>query len=156
MKLKNLLLLMAVFISISAYAQKLSPSKVPANVKNAFKVKFSGATSVKWEMDDENYEAEFKLKNVMQSASFDKEGGWLDTESKIKSSDLPKEVKQAIKKEVAGFKITEASKIESAAHGSCYEVQVVKGDEVIDVLVSEKGDILDKSPGKKEVTAKKK
>ena len=52
-----------------------------------------GLNKVEWKLkSDKNYEAEFKLKDVAVAAKFDDKGRWLETETAIEQSALPKEV----------------------------------------------------------------
>ena len=76
-----------------AHGQPLPADKVPASVRDAFKAKFPGLNKVEWKLkSDKNYEAEFKLKDVAVAAKFDDKGRWLETETAIEQSALPKEV----------------------------------------------------------------
>ena len=104
MKKFLIVLLCAAFMSISVYAQKISTDKVPAVVASAFKTKFPNATKVNWELENANeYEAEFKLNGEEMSASYDKEGKWMETETEIKISALPAAVQSALKKKFCGL-----------------------------------------------------
>jgi hypothetical protein len=138
-------------MSNAACAQKISADKVPAAVTSAFKAKFPKATKTSWEMENANeYEAGFKLNGEEVSANFDNTGKWLETETEIKVSALPAAVKAALSKDFAGFKIEEASKIESAKDGNCYEAELEKGEETFDVLFLPNGKILSKTKLEKE------
>jgi len=138
-------------MSNAAYAQKISADKVPTAVTSAFKAKFPNATKTSWEMENANeYEASFKLNGKEVSANFDNTGKWLETETEIKVSALPAAVKAALSKDFAGFKIEEASKIESAKDGNCYEAELEKGEETFDVLFLPNGKILSKTKLEKE------
>jgi len=144
-------LLTAALMSNAAYAQKISADKVPTAVTSAFKAKFPNATKTSWEMENANeYEASFKLNGKEVSANFDNTGKWLETETEIKVSALPAAVKAALSKDFAGFKIEEASKIESAKDGNCYEAELEKGEETFDVLFLPNGKILSKTKLEKE------
>ena len=151
MKNNLIMLLCAAFMSMSVYAQKISADKVSAAVMTTFKVKFPSAENVTWEMETAGeYEASFKSNTVEQSATFDRNGRWVSTETEINVSELPETVTQAIAKQFAGFKTTEASKVEHTRHGSCYEAEIVKEKESYDVLVSSKGEVLSKQTEKED------
>jgi len=140
------LLLIAELMSNGAYAQKISVDKVPAAVTSAFKEKFPTTTKTSWEIENTNeYEAGFKLNGEEVSANFDNTGKWLETETEIKVSDLPSAVLDALAKDYAGFKIEEASKIESVKYGNCFEAEVKKGEEAFDVLFTSDGKVLSKT-----------
>jgi len=55
-------------------------------------------------MEREDYEINFKDKGVEMSANFDAAGKWLETETEIKASDLPKEVSASAAKFFAGLR----------------------------------------------------
>ena len=129
-----------------AYAQKIAADKVPSAVSSAFKTKFPTATKTTWEIENKNeFEANFKLNGVETSANFDNAGKWLETETEIKVAELPAAIQTAIKTDFAGFKIEEASKIESLKNGNCYEAEIEKGEESYDVLFSNDGKVLSRS-----------
>jgi hypothetical protein len=150
MKKIIVLLSACLLISLMGYTQKITPDKVPVPVRQAFAKKFPAATDVKYEMEKKDYEINFKQKGVEMSANFDATGKWLETETEIKESDLPKEVSNTVGKNFAGFKISEIAKVESADKGLCYEMDLKKDKERYEVQFSPKGDILKKTPLKKE------
>ena len=139
-------LLSAALLSNAAYAQKISADKVPSAVTSAFKAKFPTATKATWEMENANeFEANFKQNGEEVSANFDITGKWLETETEIKVSALPTAIQSALTKDFAGFKIEEASKIESVKNGNCYEAEIEKGEETFDVLFTADGKVLSKT-----------
>lgn len=157
MKKYLIMLLCAAFMSISVYAQKISADKVPAAASSAFKSKFPGATKVGWELENVNeYEAEFKLNGEEMSASYDKEGKWMETETEIKVSALPAAIQSALKKNFAEFKVKEASKIESAKNGNCFEAEIEKGKESYEALFTPEGKLLSKTKKEEKKEEKKK
>lgn len=151
MKNVIILLLLAVSMSNTACAQKISADKVPGAVTSAFKAKFPTAAKTSWEMEKTNeYEAGFKLNGSEMSANFDNTGKWLETETEIKVSALPVAVSSALKKDFADYKINEASKIESVKNGKCFEAEIEKGEETFDVLFTPDGKMLSKTKMEKE------
>ena len=150
MKKIIVLLSACLLISLMGFSQKITPDKVPAPVKEAFAKKFPGATDVKYEMEKKDYEINFKDKGVEMSANFDATGKWLETETEIKVSDLPKEVSASVAKNFAGFKISEIAKTETPDKGLIYEMDLKKDKEGFEVQFSPKGDILKKTPLKKQ------
>jgi hypothetical protein len=104
-------------VACMAYSEPLPSDKVPAKVREAFRAKFPDVNKVEWKLkDDKNYEAEFKQKDVEVAAKFDDQGKWLETETAIEKSDLPKEVRASISKEFKDYKIIETQKVERAAN----------------------------------------
>lgn len=148
MKKLIFLLLGIALLSQVSFAQKVAASKVPNAVTSTFNSKFSSASNVKWELEDAEYEANFKINGKEMSANFDKMGTWTETETEIKVSTLPASVRATLSKEFAGFKIEEASQIESAKNGNCYEAEIENGKESYDVLFSADGKFLSKTKEK--------
>jgi hypothetical protein len=133
-------------ISLLGYTQKITPDKVPAPVKQAFLNKFPSATNISYEMEKKDYEINFKEKGVEMSANFDATGKWLETETEIKESDLPKDVSASVAKNFSGFKISEVAKAETPGKGLIYEMDLNKEKEGYEVQFSPKGDVLKKTP----------
>jgi hypothetical protein len=150
--MKKIVVLLSAFllISLMGYNQKITPDKVPATVKQAFTKKFPTGTDVKYEMEKKDYEINFKDKGVEMSANFDATGKWLETETEIKESALPKEVSASVAKNFAGFKISEVAKVEAPEKGLIFELDLKKNKEGYEVQFSPKGDIIKKHPLKKE------
>lgn len=147
--MKQLTLLLLFTFTLNAIAQKVNPENVPESVKNSFKAKFPTAEKVKWEMDYENFEAEFKLDKNEVSAEFDKDGNWLETETPIKPSAITTEVKDFLSKNFSGFEIKEAEKKETVNKGILYELEIKKGELEYDIVVSEKGQLISRTDNDK-------
>lgn len=135
--MRKLLLFFATIISISsAVAQKISADNVPAAVITAFKAKFSIAEKTTWELDYDNYEADFTVGKTDFSSKFDKDGKWLETTTYLKPSELPKEIKEALSKQygeiLSAYKIEDAKKIEKEKE-TIYTMEITKGENVYDV-----------------------
>ena len=145
--MKNIIVLLSacLLISLMGYTQKVAPDKVPAPVKQAFAKKFPAATDLKYEMEKKDYEINFKDKGVEMSANFDVTGKWLETETEIKESDLPKEVSASVARNFTGFKISEIAKTEAPGKGLIYEMDLKKDKEGFEVQFSPKGDIVKKT-----------
>lgn len=147
--MKKITFVLFVTFSINSFAQKLSQENVPEVVKTNFKTKFPAAEKAKWEMDYENFEVEFKLNKNEVSAAFDKDGNWLETETPIKPSTIPTEVKDFLSKNFSGFEIKEAEKKETANKGILYELEIKKGELEYDIVVSEKGQLISRTDNDK-------
>ncbi|MGA3014127.1 MAG: PepSY-like domain-containing protein, partial [Bacteroidales bacterium] len=98
------LIVMILILSSVSFAQKVTPDKVPAVVKQAFSKEYPKAIETSWRMYDNNYQALFNLNGVKHAAKFDKNGQWIDKEERIDLSNLPKEVTASIAKNFAGYK----------------------------------------------------
>lgn len=125
---------------ISACAQKV---EAPDAVKSAFNTKFSAAQGVVWEQEGEAWEADFKMKNVKMSASFDVNGGWLATETEMKTKEAPEVVTSALEKGFAGWELEELESVEMANFQG-YEVSIEKDEKEMEVLISSTGEIVNK------------
>lgn len=130
-------------ISMSACAQKIKEIEVPQPVKTAFTTKFPQATAVKWELEDgKEYEAEFKENGKERSATFSLTGQWMETETEIKTAELPAAVTQAIATSFAGSKVEEAETVETPDRGTFYEVELEKGEQPLEVQFAADGTVL--------------
>ena len=156
MKKIIVLLTACLLFSLMSFSQKVTADKVPVPVKEAFTKKFPAATDVKYEMEKKDYEINFKDKGVAMSANFDATGKWIETETEIKESDLPKEVTVSVAKNFGGFKVEEVAKTETPDKGLIYEMDLKKDKEGYEVQFSAKGDVLKKTPLKKEKDEEKK
>lgn len=117
----------------------------PKSVTDNFNSKFSGATKVKWDQEEENeWEAEFKMNGSEMSANFDNAGRWMETEKEMKARQLPSAVQNAVKMQFAGYEIEEASEIETPDFKG-YELGIEKGNEEFEVLVNADGKITKKT-----------
>ena len=101
---KIMLLLIIGGATFTACAQKLDASKVPSAVKTSFAKDFPGM-STKWEKENANYEANFKMDGKTMSALYDAKGNKQETETDIKISDLPQSVKDYIAQNYKGEKL---------------------------------------------------
>lgn len=133
---KSLLFFVTVISISSVFAQKIAVDNVPASVITAFKAKFSIAEKITWELDYDNYEADFTVGKNDFSSKFDKDGKWLETVTYLKPSELPKEIKEALSKKygeiLSAYKIDDAKKIEKEKE-TIYTMEITKGENVYDV-----------------------
>ena len=113
-----------VFIYTSSIA-----GTAPSAVKKSFEKKFPTATKVSWGKESETeWEAEFTLNGKKVSANFAQNGEWLETETNIDITSLPKPVAAAIKSAYPKWTITEADIIETSKNGSVYEADLKMGE----------------------------
>ena len=117
-----------IIIALVLLALPLTAQKnVPEAVTAAFAKRFPAATNIQWEKESaKEYEASFKLEGVSVSASYSPNGDWLETETTIKTSELPAEVSSAFAAAVKNGSITGASRTESPK-GTTYEVEYTAG-----------------------------
>src|ERR1017187_4845121 len=114
----------------AAYAQKINEDKVPATVLSNFKKQFATATKTQWEMDDADFEVNFKNCGIECSAKYDKQGNWFETEQEIKKSELPVAVKQAVEKEFPKANADEIGKVSLPNNKTVYELDITKDKQI--------------------------
>jgi|WetSurMetagenome_2_1015567.scaffolds.fasta_scaffold766823_1 hypothetical protein len=133
-------------LSLTGFPRTTSPGKVPSTVKQAFEVKYPGATDIKYGVEQNDYQVKFREEGVRMTASFDEYGSWLMTATEIRASDLPKDVSASLAKNFAGYLISEVERIETSQYGILYEMDLDNDHEAIEVQIAPNGDILKKSP----------
>ena len=137
-------LVIAMMISAAGVAQKLTPGKVPKEIRKAFTKEFPKGAGASWSLDEGNYEVNFLVNQVKNSATFDKDGKWLEKEATLKEKELPKPVKTTLKKEFKGFKLNTVEQVETPDKGIQYHIVITKGGESFDLQLSPTGDVLNK------------
>ena len=146
--MKKIIVLLSVYLLISGltYSQKIADDKVPAPVKQTFAKKFPAATDVKYEMEKKDYEINFIENGVEMSANFDAKGNWLETETAIKETGLPKEVSASLAQNFKGFKISEIARVDKPENVLIYEMDLKKDKEGYEVQFKTNGEILNRKP----------
>jgi len=151
--MKNLMLILlfgSFFCSLS-FGQRITTDKVPVLVSRAFISKFPASNQQSWSMEGKGtYEVDFFNGNKKQSATYEEDGTWLQTETEIKFSQLPHPVSAAFNKQFGDFTIQETTEVETADKGTLYELVINKGKEGYEVQFSAKGELLKKEAAKEE------
>jgi len=143
--IQTLILGTSIGISFISCAQQ-----TPQKVTDVFKAKYPTATHTKWENEKENtWEVEYKMNNIEHSSNFNNEGEWLETETEIKISELPAVIKNAIKAKYPTAEIEEAEKVETPKYKG-YEVEIENGETEMEIVLDEKGNILEVKTEKEE------
>lgn len=90
--MKNSILTCLVLLFTSfAIAQSVSEKEVPAIVKSTFLISYPDQTTVNWEKEKGNYEANFKVGKTQRAMLLDSDGNILETEEEIDAKNyLPK------------------------------------------------------------------
>lgn len=148
--MKNIILLLltaAVLLSFAAPAQVLTADQVPPVVKQAFQAKFPAVKAAAWKLkSDKNYEAEFTLKGTEIAAKFDAAGKWLETESAISRSRVPKAVRTAVTKQFAGYTVVERQTVQRCNEERLiYELHLENAKEVVKAWLAADGAVLNQS-----------
>lgn len=139
--MKKLFLAIAIALSATMLAQTETKSKktaIPVNVKEAFSKDFP-EKKAKWGKEDDGFEAEFKINGTDASAVYDKTGHRKALEIAIKTSELPANTLEYLKKNYSTNKITEAAKITDDKDVVTYEAEIGKNGKSYDVLFDANG-----------------
>jgi Putative beta-lactamase-inhibitor-like, PepSY-like len=118
-------------ISLGAHAQKIAAARLPTAVKAAFAKQFVGATA-KWEKENGEYEAGFKIDGKDMSALFSADGKMTESEVSIKPIELPAKILTYVKANYKDKKIKGAAKITKADGTINYEAEVNGVDVMFD------------------------
>ncbi|MFT3827958.1 MAG: PepSY-like domain-containing protein [Chitinophagaceae bacterium] len=136
MKRNALLLLAAMITYVGATAQEKEKEEksipAPAVAKAAFSKAFPGASKVKWEKENSDYEVNFTKDGKEMSAVYDSKGVLKETEVEITAAELPAAATEYIKQHYKGATVKEAAKITTASGTVTYEAEVNKKDVIFD------------------------
>lgn len=142
--MKNLILIISIVVLFSLNACGQKSENVPENVRSAFSQKFPDATKKKWGKENNSeWEAEFKMNGKEYSANFNTAAVWLETEYDVNVNDLPEVVRLTIQNEFKEYKVKE-SEISETKDGKCYELELKKGEEKLEVTLDLDGNVLKK------------
>ncbi|WP_016990271.1 PepSY-like domain-containing protein [Flavobacterium sp. ACAM 123] len=86
--MKHVILFAAIAISAIGCAQSKDNKDLPKVVKEAFQNEYPNM-KVTWDIEEDGFEAEFKLNGKEASANYDKKGHKVATEIEIKENELP-------------------------------------------------------------------
>lgn len=137
---KSIIVITLIMVSLVSFAQKTEEQNVPQVVKNALLQKFPKAKEVKWDKEENNYEASFKNNKVDNSILFNANGKIIETEIAITVSQLPKKALQYLNDNYKNQKVKEAAKIVTEKGTVIYEAEI-KGK---DLLFDENGNYITK------------
>ena len=133
-------LLPAVMLTLAFAASASTVFAQSAAQKGALKKAYPGATGVKWDKEDGDYEASFKNAGKSMSLIIDAKGMVKETETDITVAELPATVRAYVAKQMPGKKIKEAAIIVDASGKKLYEAEVAGKD----ILFDEAGQVVKK------------
>jgi len=136
--MKSIIILLTGILLSAGYAQNLYTKDIPKIVIDKFNSSFPKAANVKWTIEKSNYEASFKTSRKEMSVNFDEKGNVVETETEIKLSGLPVEIRTSISKNYSGYKITEITKIKTRGI-TTYEAEVTHGKDKMDLMYDDHG-----------------
>jgi hypothetical protein len=122
---------------------------VPAAVKSDFEQKYPAANDVEWEKDGNEYKVDFRINGEKNTLKYGEDNSVKKSEIRIDKSALPAAVTKTVESQYSGYTIEKADEINEVGKGKQYEVEVKKGDEVLDVHLTPNGEIIKKDPEKK-------
>ncbi|MCB0444108.1 MAG: PepSY-like domain-containing protein [Ignavibacteriae bacterium] len=144
MKKLNVSVLLAITIAFTSCAQSRSDQKAPQSVMSSFAQKFPNASKVEWDKEnDKEWEAEFKMNNSKYSANFSNTGEWLETEYKIKISEIPADIKTILDANFKDYDI-EIAEISETSQGKSYEFEIEVGEQELEVTIDQNGNLTKK------------
>jgi Protein of unknown function (DUF2874). len=118
------------------------PLNVPEVVKQDFAAQYPKAVKVKWSLEKPGeYEAEFNLIKTEMAALYDAKGVLIESETKMKESELPQAVRSTLAKDFAGYKIAEVEKADAKGVVS-YEMEAKKGKKEYELVFDKTGKLL--------------
>ncbi|MGL2986370.1 PepSY-like domain-containing protein [Flavobacterium sp. RSSA_27] len=135
---KSVIIVITLVLSTIAFAQKVKDTKVPEIVSKSLISKYPCAKKVKWDKEENNYEASFVINKTENSVLFNANGKIIETEVEITAVQLPKSIVNYISKNYKNQKVKEAAKIISEKGIVTYEAEI-KGK---DLLFDENGKLL--------------
>jgi hypothetical protein len=126
--MKKLLLFVCLILGITVFAQK--NKQIPEAAKNAFAKSFTGATNVKWDKENADFEVDFKLDGKEMSALYDVKGNLKETEEAVSKDKLPAAALTYFNQQYKNVAIKETAKITKANKTIVYEIGV-KGKDIL-------------------------
>ncbi|GAB3825882.1 PepSY-like domain-containing protein [Hymenobacter jeollabukensis] len=138
-----LLLALATGLAGAAKAQEITAKQVPPAAVASLKKAYPAAKSIKWEKEDGNYEAEFQQGADRLSVVITPAGQLLETETEIRTAQLPAAVRSKLVRAYAGYQVTEAARIVTAATGATtYEAELRRPGKKMDVIFDANGAVV--------------
>jgi len=137
---KSVMAMALIMLSFVSFAQKTKEQNVPQIIKNSLIEKFPNAKNVKWDKEENNFEASFKNNNIDNSILFNANGKIIETEIAIDVNQLPKNALQYLNDNFKNKKIKETAKIITEKGDTIYEAEI-KGN---DLFFDENGNFITK------------
>lgn len=126
------MLIGAIFLGMNfSIAQTIAIKDVPKEVVEAVKAKYPTA-KIEWEMEGENYEAEFEAEGIGFDVLITPAGKILEIEEEVESTTLPAGATTYLNKNFPGKKIKDAEKVTDAFGKVTYSVEIEDYDYIFD------------------------
>lgn len=141
-------------------AQKIEQQNLPVAVLQNFTKLYPDVVNVKWELEDGNYEGQYKKNDIQSEVVFSSTGTFIQAEKSLNSPhDLPAAVLASLKKDFSGFNYKDAEIVTIADGQTLYEVEALKAAISYELIYEANGTLKEKSeshPSTKEKDKKKK
>ena len=137
---KSVMTIALIMLSFVSFAQKIKEQNVLQVIKKALSEKFPNVKNVKWDKEENNFEASFKNNNIDNSILFNANGKIIETEIAIEVNQLPKNALQYLNDNFKNQKVKEAAKIITEKGNLIYEAEI-KGK---DLFFDENGNFITK------------
>lgn len=113
----------------------------------AFSARFGSAQVVNWEMEDADYEVNFKMDGVASSAVIDASGKILVVENDVELSALPAAIAAYLSTNYSGITPSGAEKAVETDGKTLFEVQLNTEAGAIELIFDADGNFLEKKVG---------
>jgi hypothetical protein len=124
---KKLIFSLVILFSVASVDAQFR--KIPAEVTDAFKAKYSNASGVSWKDKLSSFQADFKIDDKEMKSTFSSQGEWIKTETKHPFEKVPSDVKDGFKKsKYASQPVQEVTKIEEKDKTTQYKIVIKKND----------------------------
>jgi uncharacterized membrane protein YkoI len=135
-----------ILLSVTACSKEcLHQSQIPPVVKENFSRLYPGVSVDKWEMNGENYEAEFSEGKKETKVLFDDSGNFVSSEKEIKNAGLPDAVIEYCDSKFAGYKMKDPAIITDSNGNISYEVELRNKNEEIEIRFDKFGMLINQS-----------
>ena len=128
--MKKLFFVTAAFCFFAFEMKAQDKGKAPDAAKSSFQKMFPKAEKVKWDKEDNEYEASFTLNGTKMSAVFDVAGNWKETEETIAQKDVPAKALAYFTEHYKNSKIQECAKTIKSDKQVVYEIEI-KGKDIV-------------------------
>ena len=139
MKKTLLAILLSAGVMMGAAAQDKKGSDVPAAVKTNFKTAFPNAKDVDWKKKEGSYKAKFEINGTDYIAYYGADGKIISKGLKIRRSELPTAIADAVKNGYAGRTIDNVYRMDK--NGTAYYLVKLEGDPDTKVLYTADGQV---------------
>jgi len=131
----NIKLVVGVILILGNFTLGYS-AEIPIPVKEAFSKKFPTAKEIQWHLEEpDKYEVNFEMDGKKISASFKKDGTWLEIETDLKRIDLPDFLKKILSIDFPSYELEFADRIENPNNVVTYELQLESDEENEEIVV---------------------